>query len=75
GPRASSNLVLAGRARAALLGRPHVTPEDIEKVAFPILRHRVLPSFVAQADGIGPDEITRRIIDEVKQPGSRSRSA
>ncbi|MFN6050965.1 MAG: AAA family ATPase, partial [Planctomycetia bacterium] len=67
GPRASSNLVLAGRARAALLGRPHVTPEDIEKVAFPILRHRVLPSFVAQADGIGPDEITRRIIDEVKQ--------
>ena len=75
GPRASSNLVLAGRARAALLGRPHVTPEDIEKVAFPILRHRVLPSFVAQADGIGPDEITRRIIEEVKQPGSRSRSA
>lgn len=75
GPRASSNLVLAGRARAALLGRPHVTPADIEKVAFPILRHRVLPSFVAQADGIGPDEITRRIIEEVKQPGSRSRSA
>lgn len=75
GPRASSNLVLAGRARAALLGRSHVTPEDIEKVAFPILRHRVLPSFVAQADGIGPDEITRRIIEEVKQPGSRSRSA
>lgn len=75
GPRASSSLVLAGRARAALLGRPHVTPQDIETVAYPVLRHRVLPSFLAQADGIGPDEITRRILEELTNKVSRTLSA
>ena len=66
GPRASISLVLAGRARAALHGRPHVTIEDIETVAYPVLRHRLLPSFTAQADGIAPDDLTRKILAEVR---------
>lgn len=75
GPRASTSLILSGKARAALHGRAHVTPQDIETVAYPVLRHRILPSFTAQADGIGPDDITRKILDEVKAKLPQNQSA
>jgi MoxR-like ATPase len=63
GPRASQFLVLAGKARALLYGRPYVATEDIRAVAAPVLRHRILTNFNAEADGVKPDEIVRRLIE------------
>jgi MoxR-like ATPase len=65
GPRACQNLVLAGKVRAVLQGRFHVTIDDIEALALPVLRHRVVATFNAQAEGITVDEIIRRIAKAV----------
>ncbi|HSI27402.1 MAG TPA: AAA family ATPase, partial [Aeromicrobium sp.] len=65
GPRASQNLVLAGKARALLKGRYHVSTEDIRQVASPVLRHRIVTNFNAEAEGIRSDEIIRRLIDHI----------
>jgi len=62
GPRASQFLVLAAKARAALQGRYFATIDDIQAVAAPVLRHRILTNFNAEAEGIKPDEIVRRLI-------------
>jgi MoxR-like ATPase len=65
GPRASLNLILAGKARSILNGQHHVSCDDIAAVARPILRHRLIPNFAAQSEGVGPDEITRRILEAI----------
>ena len=65
GPRACQNLVLAGKVRAVLQGRFHVTIDDIEALALPVLRHRVVATFNAEADGVTVDEIIKRIAKSV----------
>ena len=65
GPRASIYLILAGKARAILNGRVHVTTEDIMKVAHPVLRHRILPTFSAEAAGMNSDKIIDRLLAEI----------
>jgi MoxR-like ATPase len=65
GPRASQYLVLAAKARAVLQGRPYVSCEDVRAVAAPVLRHRILTNFNAEADGIKSDDIVRRLIEAV----------
>jgi MoxR-like ATPase len=65
GPRACQNLVLAGKVRAVLQGRFHVTVDDIEALSLPVLRHRVVATFNAQAEGVTIDEIIRRIVKAV----------
>jgi MoxR-like ATPase len=65
GPRASIYLILAGKARAILNGRVHVTTEDIVKVAHPVLRHRILPTFSAEAAGMSSDKIIDRLLAEI----------
>ncbi len=70
GPRASQYLVLAAKARAVLRGRFHVSCEDVRAVAVPVLRHRIITNFNAEADGIKPDDIVRRLIDSVPQEGA-----
>ncbi len=65
GPRASQFLVLAGKVRAVLQGRFHVTLDDIEAVALPILRHRLIPTFNAEAEGVNADAIVQRILQAV----------
>ncbi len=62
GPRASQYLVLAAKARAVLRGRYYVSHEDICAVAAPVLRHRIKTNFNADAEGITPDEIVRRLV-------------
>ena len=62
GPRAGQMLVLGGKARALLHGRFHVTSEDIDALAKPVLRHRVVCSFAAQAAGLDSDVIVERIV-------------
>jgi MoxR-like ATPase len=65
GPRACQYLVLAGKVRAVLRGRFHVTIDDIEALALPVLRHRVVATFNAEAEGIKVDDIIARILKAV----------
>ena len=65
GPRASQYLVLGAKARAVLNGRYHVSGDDIRAVAHPVLRHRILTNFNAEAEGIKPDWIIDRLIDTI----------
>jgi MoxR-like ATPase len=65
GPRASIYLILAGKARAILNGRVHVTTEDIQKVALPVLRHRIMTTFSAEAAGMNPDKVIERLLKEI----------
>jgi MoxR-like ATPase len=69
-PRAGQYLVLGGKARALLEGRYNVSCEDVQKLATPILRHRILLNFHAESDGITSDEIVRRLIETVPVPKS-----
>ena len=64
GPRASQYLILGGKARAVLYGRSHVSAEDIQAVAHPVLRHRILTNFSAEAEGVTSDSIIDRLIEE-----------
>jgi MoxR-like ATPase len=66
GPRAGQALLLGGKARALLEGRTVVAFEDIAAVALPVLRHRVLVNFQAEADGIDADEIVRQLMTHVR---------
>ena len=63
GPRACQQLVLAAKARALLHGRYHVTRDDVVELAMPVLRHRLVPTFNAEAEGIGVDEIIFRLVE------------
>jgi MoxR-like ATPase len=65
GPRASIYLILAGKARAILHGRVHVTTDDIRHVSHPVLRHRILTTFRAESAGINSDAIIDRLLGEV----------
>mgnify|MGYP001370052020 FL=1 len=65
GPRASLNLILAGKARAALCGRSHVSTDDVKAVCLPILRHRVIPSFAARSQGMTSDSLIEKLLEEI----------
>jgi MoxR-like ATPase len=65
GPRATQFLILAAKARAVLHGRYYVSCEDVRSVAAPVLRHRIITNFNAEAEGIKPDDIVRRLIDVI----------
>src|SRR5439155_10836468 len=66
-PRASQNLIIAGRARAACEGRFNVSCEDVAALAPDVLRHRVIRSFQADADGKSADEIVAQLLDDIKK--------
>ena len=68
GTRAAQFLVLGAKARALLKDRAHVTVEDIQAVAAPVLRHRILLNYRAEAEGIRVDEIIKRLLAGVKLP-------
>ena len=68
GPRASQYLILAAKTKAVLEGRPTPGPEDVRFAAYPVLRHRVVTSFNAEADGIDVMDIIKQVLDAVKQP-------
>jgi MoxR-like ATPase len=66
GPRAVQYLILGAKARAALMGSYMVRLEDVEAVAEPVLTHRLITTFAAQAEGINAKQIVRRLVDETK---------
>ena len=63
GPRAVQFLILGGKARALIYGRSHVSTEDIQAIAKPVLRHRIVVNFAAESDGVTSDQIIERLID------------
>jgi len=65
GPRASQSLVICGKARAILQGRFYVTTEDIRAVAHPVLRHRIVTNFNAEADGVSAEALIDKLLAEV----------
>jgi MoxR-like ATPase len=70
GPRAGQALILGAKAHAVLRGYPAVSPEDIRRVAYPVLRHRILPNFAAEAEGITSERIIEEILQKVSPPRS-----
>lgn len=64
GPRAGQAMILTAKARALQDGRYAVTQEDLKKVALPVLRHRVIVNFRAEAEGVDADAVTRKIIED-----------
>jgi MoxR-like ATPase len=74
GPRASLNLILAGKARAALRGRCHVAIGDIQAVALPVLRHRIIPNFAARSEGMTSDSLVEMLLKEIPANESASSS-
>ncbi|MFL5865174.1 MAG: AAA family ATPase [Solirubrobacteraceae bacterium] len=72
GPRACQYMVLGGKARALLRGRLHVTTDDVRAVAYPVLRHRLVTTFNADAEGVSTDDIIARVIQAVPPPQERA---
>ena len=70
GPRAGQALILGAKANAFLAGRAAVAPEDIVRVALPVLRHRVLASFSAEAEGLTPELVVADVLARVAPPRS-----
>ncbi|MGI9013978.1 MAG: AAA family ATPase [Phycisphaerales bacterium] len=70
GPRASQYLVLAAKAKAILSGDLHVAPDHIRAVALPVLRHRIITNFNAEADGITTDDIVTSLLSSVPVEGT-----
>ena len=65
GPRACQMLVLGGKVRALLRGRLHVSIEDVKALALPVLRHRMVPTFNAEAEGITIDDVVTRVLNQI----------
>ena len=68
GPRAAQYMVLGGKARALMEGRTHVTAADLRKVAYPVLTHRVLVNFAAEADGITSIDVIDKVLAAIEVP-------
>ena len=66
GPRASAMLINAAKARALINGRTTPDAEDVKKMVKPILRHRIIPNFNAEADGMTRDDILDYLLKEIK---------
>ena len=70
GPRAGQALILGAKARALLAGRMHVAPADVQRVALPVLRHRILPNFAADAEGVAAEDLIADVLAHVPAPRS-----
>ncbi|MCQ4574800.1 MAG: MoxR family ATPase [Candidatus Brocadiales bacterium] len=69
GPRASQSMILGGKARAILQGRYAVTTDDIHSLCHPILQHRIITNFHAEAEGVTSREIVDRLLEEARKEG------
>ena len=70
GPRAGQALILSAKARALLDGRFSVTLADLEELALPVLRHRLVVSFAARAERVSAEEVARRVLEDLPRPKS-----
>jgi len=67
GPRAGQNLVLGAKVRAVMNGRPIPSIDDVREIAHPVLRHRIVTNFNADADGVSTDDIIDMLLEGVKE--------
>jgi MoxR-like ATPase len=65
GPRASQYLIIGAKAHAVLQGRYYVTIQDVKAIAHPVLRHRVVTNFTAEAEGVTPDKIVDKLLEVI----------
>jgi len=70
GPRAGQALILGAKAHALLSGRHAVAPQDVRRVLLPVLRHRVLVNYSAEAEGITPEKVVEALLAHVSEPRS-----
>jgi len=70
GLRASQSMILGGKARARISGRHHVSIKDIQALAAPILRHRIVTNFYAESEHVNADGIVARLLEDVPVPKS-----
>ena len=68
GPRAGQNLIAGAKAIAAMDGRFSIDPQDIRRIAIPVLRHRISTNFQAQAEGMDSDSIIERLVSDIPEP-------
>ena len=68
GLRAGQALIIGAKARSLLQGRSHVTPDDVKALAVPVLRHRILPNFKAEAEGVDADQVITKLVETVPVP-------
>jgi MoxR-like ATPase len=68
GPRAGQYLLLAAKANALLSGKFNVSCDDVRDFALPVLRHRIFCNFSASSEGVGVDDVIKRLVDFVKEP-------
>jgi MoxR-like ATPase len=68
GTRAGQFLVLGGKTRALLKGRSHVTLEDLQALAYPVLRHRILLNYRAEAEGLNVESVIKKLLETIKPP-------
>ena len=68
GLRAGQALIIGAKARALLQGRSHVTPDDVKALSVPVLRHRILPNFKAEAEGVDADQVITKLVETVPVP-------
>lgn len=71
GPRAGQALILTAKAHALLQGRYAVTTADITAMAYPVLRHRILMNFRAEAEGVHPDKVTEKLLQQIERTATR----
>jgi MoxR-like ATPase len=72
GPRASICLILAAKARAILHGRHHTTTDDVSTMALPVLRHRIVPTFNAEASGKDENAIVLQVLEDIKKAARKA---
>ncbi len=67
-PRASIALTLAGKAHAFMEGRGYVTPQDVKSIGMDVLRHRVILTYEAEAEEMGPEDVLQKVFDSIRVP-------
>ena len=67
-PRASINLILAGRALAYVRGRDYALPQDVRDMALDVIRHRLVLSYEALSDNVTSDDLLQKILDRIPMP-------
>ena len=67
-PRATINLVIAAKAHAFIQGRGYITPQDVKSIGLDVLRHRVIVSYEAEAEGLSSEDVLKQIFDNIEVP-------
>lgn len=67
-PRAGTHLLITSKARAGISGRDFVTPDDVKRISYPVLRHRIILQPEVEIEGVTPDDVIKRVLSQVKVP-------